>query len=119
MTSRYHILIVDDETLVVEILLASLEEKYRVISANNVGEAHAFLTTTHVDLALVDGILSDGRGSDVAAFATTLGVPVVVMSGYPPEMIEVEQSDCPHLLKPFKVDTLLSTVEEILESNPE
>src|SRR4051812_23996204 len=99
MASRYHILIVDDEPLVVEILQTSLESTYRVSSANTVGEALAFLMTTHVDLAIVDGILSDGRGADVAAFATEIGVPVIVMSGYPQEMIGLEQSDRPHLLK--------------------
>jgi DNA-binding response OmpR family regulator len=114
MASRYHILVVDDEPLIVEILQASLEPDYRVSSASTVGEALAFLRTTHVDVALVDGKLPDGRGADVAALGNKLGVAVVLMSGHPQEMIELAESDCPHLLKPFQVDTLFSTIEEVL-----
>ena len=45
MASRFHILIVEDEPLVVEVLQATLDTEYRVSSVNTVGEALAFLRT--------------------------------------------------------------------------
>jgi DNA-binding response OmpR family regulator len=54
MASRCHILVVEDEPSVLEVLQATLEESYRVSSVGTVGEACAFLRTSHVDLVLVD-----------------------------------------------------------------
>jgi CheY-like chemotaxis protein len=58
MTNRSHILIVEDDPLVVEVMVASLESDYHVSSVNTVAAALAFLRTSHVDVALIDKILS-------------------------------------------------------------
>src|SRR5271165_2181500 len=110
MGSRFHILIVEDEPLIVEVLQATLESEYLVSSVSTVGDALAFLHTSHVDAVLVDNVLPDGRGSEVACFAGKLGAAVVEMSGYPEVMNDMERSRRPHLFKPFKAEVLLSTI---------
>jgi CheY-like chemotaxis protein len=62
MASRFHILIVEDEQLIVEVLNGTLEFEYHVSSAVTVREALAFLRTSHVDLVLLDSILPGRSG---------------------------------------------------------
>ena len=115
MGSRFHILIVEDEPLIVEVLQATLELDYRVSSVNSVGEALAFLRASHVDAVLLDNVLPDGRGTEVACFADQLGAAVIEMSGYPE--VDMQRSRRPHLFKPFKADALLSTLKSSLASH--
>ena len=116
MASRCHVLIVEDDPLIVDVLVASLELEYRVSSVNTVGAALAFLRTSHVDVVLIDSVLPDGRGTEVACFADGLGAAVIEMSGYPQVMEDLEHSARPHLLKPFGVQVLLSTIGHALHS---
>ena len=117
MGSRFHILIVEDEPLIVEVLQATLELDYRVSSVNSVGEALAFLRASHVDAVLLDNVLPDGRGTEVACFADQLGAAVIEMSGYPEVMDDMQRSRRPHLFKPFNADALLSTLKSSLASH--
>jgi DNA-binding NtrC family response regulator len=110
-------LIVEDEPLIVEVLQATLESEYRVSSVSTVGEALAFLHTSHVDAVLLDNVLPDGRGSEVACFAGKLGAAVIEMSGYPEVMDDLQRSARPHLFKPFKAEVLLSTIENALSNH--
>ena len=114
MADRCHVLIVEDDPLIVDVLVASLELRFRVSSVNTVGAALAFLRTSHVDVVLIDSILPDGRGTEVACFADGLGAAVIEMSGYPHVMEDLEHSARPHLLKPFGVQVLLSTIGHAL-----
>jgi len=109
-----HILIVEDDPYVLDVLQTTLELEYHVSSANSVGEALAFLRTSHVDIVLVDSVLPDGRGNDVASFAARAGTAVVSMSGYPEEMVDLERGAQRHLCKPFGVKLLLTAVEHAL-----
>ena len=110
MTDCFHILIVEDEPLIVDVMCASLESDYRLSSVSTVAAALAFLRTSHVDLVLVDTVLPDGRGTEVACLAIDLGAAVIEMSGYPREMEDVERSERLFLPKPFGVEALLSTI---------
>jgi CheY-like chemotaxis protein len=113
-----HVLVVEDEPLVREALHETLQAQYDVSCASTVGEACEFLGRSRVDLVLVDSILPDGHGDDIATIADTLGVPTIAMSGYPPE---IDRPDRPHLMKPFKANLLFSTIEAAIrmrEPNP-
>jgi DNA-binding NtrC family response regulator len=116
MTSRCHVLIVEDDPLIVDVLVASLELEYRVSSVNTVGAALAFLRTSHVDMVLIDSVLPDGRGTEAASFPDGLGAAVIEMAGYPRVMDDLERSARLHLLKPFGVQALLSTIGHALHS---
>jgi serine/threonine-protein kinase RsbW len=115
MSDRPHILVVEDEPLVLDALQATLEETYHVTSARTVKEAQTVLQTAHIDVALVDHILPDGRGDDVAVLAEKTGAAVIKMTGYSEESLGLVASGRPHLLKPFALQMLLSTVEYALE----
>jgi len=117
MASRFHILIVEDEPLIVEVLQGTLESEYCVSSANTVEQALAFLRTSQVDVVLLDSILPDGRSAAVARAAETLGAVVIEMSGYPEVMGALERSERPFLCKPFGPELLLSTIGSALHNN--
>jgi DNA-binding response OmpR family regulator len=115
MASRRHILVVEDEPSVLEVLQATLEESYLVSSVGTVGDACAFLRTSHVDLVLVDWGLPDGHGDVVAAYAETRSVAAIMMSGYPNGMDGMQNNNWPYLMKPFGLKALSATVSSALE----
>jgi two-component system, OmpR family, response regulator len=117
MASRFHVLIVEDEPLIVEVLQGTLELEYRVSSANTAGQAMAFLRTGHVDVVLVDRVLPDGSGAEVARAAETCGAAVIEMSGYPQDMVDLQRSQRLYLCKPFGPNVLLSAIENALHNN--
>jgi len=114
MSDRLHILVVEDDALVADVLQTTLEDEYHVSCATTLGEARAFLQSAHLDAVLVDYILPDGRGDEIIELAEALGTPVVEMSGYPAEMVGLEQRGHPHLQKPFGAVALLSLMESVL-----
>jgi len=114
MTIRSHILIVEDDPLVAEVLQTTLEEHYRVSCAHTIGQALGFLRTGHFSAVLLDCVLPDGRGDHVADFAETNGTPVIEMSGYPSEISGLHEGHRPHLQKPFGAALLLSTIDMVL-----
>jgi len=112
MGNRFHVLIVEDEPAIAEVLVAALESHYRLSTVGTVGDATAVLRTTHIDLALIDHLLPDGHGSAVARVAAELGVPVIEMTGLPnsarllPEHLR--------LCKPFGLQELFDKVEHTI-----
>nr|UXE45530.1 hypothetical protein Hi04_10k_c4997_00014 [uncultured bacterium] len=117
MPNRFHVLIVEDEPMIIEVLQGTLELEYRVSSAKTVRQALAFLRTSHVDVVLVDSVLPDGRGAEVARVAETVGAAVIAMSGYPEAMDDLQRSQHLYLCKPFGPTALLSTLENALYNN--
>jgi DNA-binding response OmpR family regulator len=116
MAKHIHLLIVEDQPLVTDVLKEILEAEYRVSCAKTAAEAFAFLRTSHVDLALVDSVLPDAPGGNVAEFAEKSGVAVIAMSGNPQEIAGFDNCEAPHLQKPFGAASLLSTVAAVLSS---
>lgn len=114
MNTPLHILVVEDDPLVLDYIQQCLESKFRISSATNVDDACACLRTSYVDLAIVDYLLPGGRGETVIKLATELCVPVVEMSGYPQEIAAMAGSSRPHLTKPFHMDELLTTIKTVL-----
>ena len=116
MDDHPHLLIVEDDHSIIEVLLIALETSYRVSTASKVADAIAILRTSHIDLALIDHLLPDGRGSEVADVAATLDVAVIQMSGHPKSSYALEQSRHSRLFKPFRLEELLSTLELALRA---
>jgi DNA-binding response OmpR family regulator len=116
MVSGPTVLIVEDEPLVLDVLREALEPEYRVHCARTAGEGFAYLRAFHIDIALVDRILPDGHGEDVAAFAEKMGTAVIAMSGHPEDTDGVRNRGGPYLLKPFGASLLLSTVGAVLKA---
>src|SRR5215469_11050601 len=100
MGNRFHVLIVEDEPAIAEVLVAALESHYRLSTVGTVGDATAVLRTTDIDLALIDHLLPDGHGSAVARVAAELGVPVIEMTGLPDYSVRLLPEHL-RLCKPF------------------
>jgi DNA-binding response OmpR family regulator len=114
MANGIHILIVEDEPLVLDALQTTLETEYRVSSVRTVFEAHAILRTSHIDVALIDSVLPDGRGAEVTVLAERAGAAVIEMTGYSPEYVGLDARDRQYLFKPFGAHVVLSAVEHAL-----
>ena len=117
MASGFQVLIVEDEASVLDVLQTMLEMEYRVSSASTVEEALAILRTSHIDVALIDAVLPDGRGADLAVFAEKVGAAVIEMTGYPQDMVDLDAGGRQHLFKPFGANLLLETVGHVLHEH--
>lgn len=115
------ILVVDDDDVLRRTVTRALERAgYRVLGAANGFEARTTLDAEErVDLVIMDLVLPGLEGQEVANLlkAHQPGIPVLYTSGYTSldsvrtgAMREGE----PFLRKPFEVEELLETVEEIL-----
>ena len=77
-------------------------------------EANAILRTCRIDVVLIDNVLPDGPGSEVAVVAEEVGASVIEITGYSPEGVDGEASGHPRLFKAFRLNALLSTVGNAL-----
>jgi len=113
------ILVVDDETVIRNLIRVSLEQAgYRVLLAQDGAEAIARLTPAReaVALALVDLMLP---GMDGQAVIHTLrrikpGLPVVIITGTDVTQTELAKSGDLILPKPFTIQQLLATIADVL-----
>jgi two-component system OmpR family response regulator len=123
MTVR--ILVVDDEPALRRTLERALQAQgYEVVSVGDPNSAYQVLAESSFDLVLLDLRLPQMAG-DTFFLAIVrrwphLGARVILMSGDPghrqsewPE----ELAACPILVKPFKLDTLMHTVVDVLAAN--
>jgi DNA-binding response OmpR family regulator len=116
MVNGLHILLVEDDPQVADVLEEALTEIYRTSRARTEIEACACLDFSPIDLIVLDRTLPDGRGETLIAMAERIGVPIIAMSGYPDEIRNLEESGQPHLIKPFGVTTLLARIESVLNT---
>ena len=112
--SIVRLLVVEDEPLVAfdtEHLLT--EQDYEIVATvDRVSDAVAVLADGHdIHLVLVDVMLADGSGIDVARAAQARGVPVMFVTGNCPGEAEVFAAGC--LSKPYAQRDLLAAIGAI------
>ena len=116
------ILIVDDEPGIRHLLQQTLaEEKYKVQAAGSVFEALEKLHETSFALAIVDLLLPDVDGLQLAEAIRIIdpGTPVVLISAYGTPAFEGMASHPAirhYLHKPFSLDRLLGLVRRYVPS---
>src|SRR4051794_36316697 len=112
MASLAHILIVDDNAGVRDVIRVLLEDNgFLVSGAGDGGEARGILAgQPPVNLVILDATLSGERGASLAAYVRDIGIPVIMMTGDPESRDSVETSGLPFIFKPFHIDDLLSLV---------
>lgn len=115
-----HILIVDDEVAIVELLAEYLRGRgWQVSTAADGREARALLAADRYDLLLTDMKLSDGDGLDTVRHAGRQlpPVPSVVMTGYAtvdPVIRALRLGVADVLLKPFKLRDVHTLLEKAI-----
>ena len=119
MTTRPHILVVDDDPMVRRSCERILGERYDLALAPDGREGLAALEAGPFDLALVDLKLPDISGLDILKRAPDAfpGVPIIIITGYSTiksavEAIKMGAFD--YVAKPFSPDELDAAVEKAL-----
>ena len=118
--SREHVLVVDDDRLIREVLGERLDRRgYQVVRASNLAEAHAAIRDHTPDVAILDVKLPDGEGTTLLPLlAEEAGVPCIMMTAHGTvasavEALRLGAED--FLEKPFSIDRLQHTIGLVLE----
>jgi CheY-like chemotaxis protein len=124
---KSHILIIDDDQSILEMMRLVLEEEggYRVTTAESTFEEVADIERLQPDLILLDFLLQ-GRNTGwnflqkLRLHRPTKDIPIVLCTAALSDVKEQEsiliQKGIPILYKPFDVDELLHIVDQILSS---
>jgi DNA-binding response OmpR family regulator len=112
MTRKLRILVVEDQALIAGLIADALSDSYEAVTAPTVPEALEHLLAEDIDLVLLDCVLPGGTMWQVMLDADRLGVPVVLMTGDPAQMREIEGGPRPFILKPFSIAELLDVIDE-------
>jgi DNA-binding response OmpR family regulator len=122
----YRILVVDDDTSILRSLKRVLEKNgYGVDTAETAGQALDQIKNQHYDLALIDVILPDMKGTELLVKAKKELNQTIkfIITGYPSGEIGAKARDegaDAFILKPIKMTELLSIIHVFLgdeESN--
>jgi CheY-like chemotaxis protein len=118
----HHILVVDDDEGIVEVIQIVLEgEGYLVRTATN-GDGLHDLTNNLPDLILLDVLLSGDDGRDICkslkSNAATKHIPVIMLSAHSDASKVADAGGADDFLeKPFDVDNLIDIVAKHLTSS--
>jgi len=115
MKMRPHILVVEDDESVGDVICEILEGKYEVTRAAAMGTALAELARQPIDALLLDYHLSDGCGRSVAEYAAQARIPTIWMTGDPNALAGLGCSPQFTLPKPFGMGDLLDMLETLLQ----
>ena len=115
LSTRMRVLVVEDDPLVSDVVVAALEEDYETRLVDTSAAAVESLRQGGVDLVLLDCTLPDGINARLIPEADRSGVPVVLMSGDPQRMEDVSATARACILKPFTITRLLSVVQTAID----
>lgn len=114
MNAKSHILVVEDDPLVSEVVAAALDDDYQTSLVETSAAALDRLSAGGVDLMLLDCTLPGGIDMELIPEADRSGVPVILMSGDPERVEGLAVEPRPFILKPFTLADLLSVVESTI-----
>jgi DNA-binding response OmpR family regulator len=107
------ILVIEDDAAIAEMLRTTLEEAgHHAVVVHGLEAARAALATA--DLVIADIGLPDGSGLDIASDAATARIPVLLTTGHPEHMAQLEEERRAYLRKPFRVRDLHQRVAQLL-----
>ena len=119
--SKRHILVVDDERAILEMVRRKLTAcGHECTTAGDVCAALDSIAQSVYDLALLDILLPDGSGLEILAHFRLRhpGVAVIMMTGVvDPDTVKkaMQEGAFEYLTKPFDLDKLPSIVDRALE----
>ncbi len=116
MANRSHILVVEDDPLVSEVVVDALDGIYQTSRAETAAAALERLRAGGIDAMLLDCTLPGGLDPHLVPMADDSGVPVILMSGHPDMMDSVPGVGRPFILKPFSLTALLDDYRSVIAS---
>jgi two-component system OmpR family response regulator len=119
MAAPRHVLIVDDDADVRDVLQAILENVgYRISVADGGRPMRDFLSAPDpVDLVVLDSAMPGERSASLALHLKGLRMPVVMISGSPDMMEFAQEHDLQLLWKPFGAKELTSAIDKAFASH--
>jgi DNA-binding NtrC family response regulator len=113
-----HILVVDDNRDVIDVITEMLRHRGDRISAATGGESmRTFLEGgAPVDAVVLDALMPGESSHDLALYAKELRLPVVMISGSPDSMQFAIEHDLQLLEKPFHMQELFDALEKAIGS---
>jgi DNA-binding NtrC family response regulator len=110
-----HVLIVDDQPEICDLLMEELTARGCIVTcAGNAAEMREALAADVFDLVLLDVVLPDEPGLPIVEDASQQPVPVILMSGYSDAAEQYGDGRLPFLGKPFLIEELVETVARVL-----
>jgi DNA-binding response OmpR family regulator len=112
-----HVLVVDDDQDVADLFAFRLRDRYETTVAYG-GEAALEAMDETVDAVLLDRRMPDRHGDDVLATIRERGfdVPVVMTTAVDPDLNILEMEFDDYLCKPIREETLLETLEQLIDT---
>jgi len=114
MVTQSHILVVEDDPLVSEVVVDALDGLYQTSRAETAAAALECLRAGGIDAMLLDCTLPGGLDPHLVPTADESGVPIILMSGHPEGADRVAGAGRPFILKPFSLTALLATIERVV-----
>ena len=117
-----NVLVVDDDIKICRIIHWMLsDEQYKVQTSQSVADALRAIEQKHFDAYVIDCILRDGSGLDVAARIRSKwgATPIILISGYDPNVVALKAENLrisEFLEKPFSRDMICETVKKAIGS---
>jgi DNA-binding NtrC family response regulator len=113
-----HVLVVDDDPLILEVLARALSGRgLRVSTARRVTVAKSILAHESIDAVLTDARMPGESGLALAATTRELGIATIIMSGDLEWAAEHGLAGEEFLAKPFDLPALLDLVDTYLTGN--
>ena len=113
-----HILVVDDNADVRDVIVDILQENhFRVTAASSGSVMRDFMETDGtVDCVILDALMPGEASASLALYLKERGIPVVMISGSPDAMKYAMDNGIQLLRKPFHLQELYSAVNTALAS---
>ena len=116
-----HILVLEDERDVREVVVAALEVGgHWVVGVGTIGAARAALNQGGIELIVSDSLLgySEDKGLKIADEARLRKVPLLMMTGSLRVQEEYTSDGTPFVTKPFRGSELRRQVDEAIKRGP-
>lgn len=115
MATAPHVLIVDDQPEICDLLMEELTVRGCIVTcAGSAAEMRDALAADVFDLVLLDVVLPDEPGLPIVEDASMQPVPVILMSGHGDAARQYRNGSRPFLGKPFRIEELVRTVARVL-----